>query len=37
MRQGDRCVIQNSVWRSKAFRKIHIELATFFNKNGEVI
>ena len=34
--QGDRCVIQNKVWRTKSFRKIHIELATFFNKKGEV-
>jgi len=33
--EGDQCAIQNSVWRTKSFRKIHIELATFFNKKGE--
>lgn len=31
-----RCVIQNKMWQSPEFRKIHIELAYFVNTQGEV-
>jgi len=32
---GQRCVIQNSMWQSPEFRKIHIECAIFLNSKGE--
>lgn len=36
MMENGRCVIENSAWQSPEFRKIHLELATFFNEAGEV-
>eukprot|EP00283_Hemiselmis_rufescens_P006092 CAMPEP_0173436152 /NCGR_PEP_ID=MMETSP1357-20121228/15792_1 /TAXON_ID=77926 /ORGANISM="Hemiselmis rufescens, Strain PCC563" /LENGTH=328 /DNA_ID=CAMNT_0014401211 /DNA_START=63 /DNA_END=1049 /DNA_ORIENTATION=- len=32
---GAMCVIENSTWQTKNFRKVHIELATFFNSAGD--
>mmetsp|Transcript_39704 Transcript_39704/g.97590 ORF Transcript_39704/g.97590 Transcript_39704/m.97590 type:complete len:338 (+) Transcript_39704:83-1096(+) len=35
MMESGRCVIENSAYQSPEFRKIHMELATFFNPAGQ--
>lgn len=36
MMESGRCVIENTAYQSPEFRKIHMELATFFNAAGQV-